>query len=75
MRTHAPIPARSRESGAQAAAQAAGDTQALDWLKRMGVVVVDEFGAWRLSELGERAMNRFNQSSGVPCAATPAADF
>ena len=71
MLTYAPIPARSRESNVRAA----GDTQALDWLMRMGVVVVDEYGAWRLSDLGERAMKRFNQSSSVPHAATPVADL
>jgi len=71
MRTCSPVPLRPQKSGVGAA----GDTQDLDWLKRMGVVVVDEFGAWRLSDLGERAMQRFNQNSSVPYAATPVADL
>ncbi len=70
MRTCSPIAPRPLKSSVRGA----GDTQALDWLKSMGVVVVDEFGAWRLSDLGERAMRRFNESCTAPRAATEVAD-
>lgn len=68
MRTNSPIPVRSSST------QAVGDTHDLDWLKRMGVVVVDEFGAWRLSDLGKGAMERFNRSSRMPFPSTAVAD-
>ena len=38
----------------------ADDPPAVDWLEDMGVVAVDENGAWRLTALGEVAMARFN---------------
>ncbi len=70
MQTYSPIPLRPLKSNVRAA----GDPQALVWLKSMGVVVVDEFGAWRLSDLGERAMRRFNESCTAPRVATEVAD-
>jgi hypothetical protein len=36
------------------------DAPAVDWLENMGVVAVDEDGAWKLTALGEAAMARFN---------------
>jgi len=39
----------------------ADDAPALDWLERMGVVTVDENGAWSLTELGQGAMARFHK--------------
>ena len=62
MRTNSPIPLRSGLSSGRVA----DDAQDLDWLKRMGVVVVDEFGAWRLTDLGKGAMERFDRSSRMP---------
>ena len=38
----------------------ADDPPAVDWLEDMGVVAIDENGAWRLTALGEVAMARFN---------------
>jgi Mn-dependent DtxR family transcriptional regulator len=35
----------------------------LRWLARMGVVDVDEHGAWRLTALGTAAMARFKRMS------------
>jgi hypothetical protein len=35
----------------------------LQWLARMGVVDVDEHGAWRLTALGTAAMARFKSIS------------
>lgn len=70
MRTHSPIPDKS----SIASVRAAGDAKDLDWLKRMGVVVVDEFGAWRLTDLGKGAMERFNRSSMLPFPSTAVPD-
>jgi len=38
----------------------ADDPPAADWLEDMGVVAINENGAWRLTALGEVAMARFN---------------
>ena len=38
----------------------ADDAPAVDWLENMGIVAVDENGAWKLTALGESAMARFD---------------
>lgn len=35
----------------------------ITWLRRMGVVDIDEYGNWQLTDLGERAMERYWHTS------------
>jgi hypothetical protein len=53
------------EPGAPAT-RVAEDASDLDWLARMGVVALDEHGAWTLTDLGRGAMARFYESATPP---------